>query len=104
PRRGLMPMPPASSGAAQIAPGFANPVFDSQRIFRGLLEAMSYPGRIVDTGSLASAPAPLSPAAAATCLALADYETPVWLDPAAHPVRDWLRFHCGCPIVSDPGE
>ncbi len=97
-------MPIASPNAAQMSPGFADPVFDSQRMFRRLLEAMSYPGRIVDTGAQAAAPAPLSSAAAATCLSLADYETPVWLDPAAQPVRDWLRFHCGCPIVAEPGQ
>src|SRR5690606_9844332 len=94
----------ASPNAGPMSPGFADPVFDSQRMFRRLLEAMNYPGRIVDAGLHASAPAPLASAAAAVCLSLADYETPVWLDAAAQPVRDWLRFHCGCPIVADPGQ
>ena len=95
---------PAPAGAPAMAPGFTNPVFDSQRMFRHLLEAMSYPGRIVAVGALASAPAPLSPAAAAACLSLVDYETPVWLDAATQPARDWLRFHCGCPVIADPAK
>ncbi len=97
-------MSPTASplSAPAMAPGFENPVFDSQDMFRHLLEAMSYPGRIVDAGTLATAPAPLSRAAAAVFLALADYETPVWLDATAQPARDWLRFHCGCPVVADP--
>ncbi len=94
----------ASPNAGPMNPGFADPIFDSQRMFRRLLEAMSYPGRIVDAGLHASAPAPLASAAAAVCLSLADYETPVWLDAAAQPVRDWLRFHCGCPNVAAPGQ
>lgn len=97
-------MSPTASplSAPAMAPGFGNPVFDSQDMFRHLLEAMSYPGRIVGAATLARAPAPLSRAAAAAFLALADYETPVWLDATAQPARDWLRFHCGCPVVADP--
>ncbi|MFN4089306.1 MAG: phosphonate C-P lyase system protein PhnH [Alphaproteobacteria bacterium] len=91
--------------AVAMLPGFADPVLDAQRVFRGLLEATSYPGRIVDVGGGTAAPAPLGPAAAAVCLALADYETPVWPDAAAgtEAVRDWLRFHCGCPLAPAPG-
>lgn len=84
-----------------LSAGFANPVFDSQRVFRRLLEAMSYPGRIVAVDTDMAAPAPLGRATAAICLSLMDYETPVWLDPAAVDARDWLRFHCGSPIVSE---
>jgi len=86
-----------------LGAGFAAPVLDAQRAFRGLLEAMSYPGRIVGLDSGAAAPVPLAAATAAICLALADFDTPLWLDAAASASRapDWLRFHCGVPLVED---
>ena len=51
-----------------------------------------------------SPPAPLAPAAAATLLTLVDFETPLWLDPAAATpaVLAWTRFHCGAPVVDAP--
>jgi alpha-D-ribose 1-methylphosphonate 5-triphosphate synthase subunit PhnH len=84
--------------------GLADPTLDSQRIFRSLLEVMAHPGRIVDVAVELQAPSPLHPAAAAACLALLDFDTPLWLDDAAvrPDVVEWLRFHCGVPIVSRP--
>ena len=87
-----------------MRPGLTDPTLDSQRIFRGLLEAVSRPGRIVDVAGAVEGPAPLHPAAAAVCLTLLDFETPLWLDgAAARPdVLEWLRFHCGAPVVVRP--
>jgi len=84
--------------------GFADPTLDSQRIFRSLLEAMAHPGRIVDVAVELQAPSPLHPAAAAACLTMLDFDTPLWLDEgAARPdAVEWLRFHSGAPIVSRP--
>ena len=86
--------------------GLSDPVLDSQRIFRGVLDAMAHPGRIVPLPPPPDPPAPLVPAAAAVALTLLDYETPLWLDPAAgaEPVTEYLRFHCGCPLVASPGR
>ena len=88
--------------------GFTDATLDSQRAFRTALEALSRPGRAVAMPDLLpdGAPAPLMPATAALALALFDYETPVWLDEAADKpaVRDWLRFHCGCPLVADRAQ
>jgi alpha-D-ribose 1-methylphosphonate 5-triphosphate synthase subunit PhnH len=85
--------------------GLADPTLDSQRIFRSILEAMSRPGRLVDVAASLQAPQPLHPAATAACLALLDFDTPLWLDDAAArpDVVEWLRFHCGVPIVGRPG-
>lgn len=54
-----------------------------------------------------SSPPPLAGGAAAVLLALADYETPVWLDAplrSAPEVVGFVRFHTGAPIVDAPGE
>jgi len=84
--------------------GLADPVLGSQRIFRAVLDAMSHPGRVVSVEPPSETPEPLRRATASVCLALADVETPLWLDAAArHPaVIDYLRFHCGCPVTSEP--
>ena len=63
--------------------GLSDPVLDSKRIFRGVLDAMAHPGRVVPLPPPPDPPAPLVPAAAAVALTLLDYETPLWLDPAA---------------------
>ena len=87
-----------------MRPGLADPVLDAQRIFRGVLDAVAHPGRIVTLPPPPDPPAPLLPATAAIALTLLDYETPVWLDPSAGTgeVLDYLRFHCGAPVVALP--
>ena len=89
-----------------LLPGFADPVRDSQRCFRAVLDAMSNPGRIVRLTGLPEAPDGLDPATAAVCLSLVDFETALWLPEAMHggPAQAYLRFHCGCPIVGDASE
>jgi alpha-D-ribose 1-methylphosphonate 5-triphosphate synthase subunit PhnH len=90
--------------AAALAPGLADPVHDGQACFRAVLDAMAHPGRIVTLPfRLAAAPpAPLGEAAAALALSLCDFETPIWLDAALRPAADFLRFHCGSALTSDP--
>ena len=80
-----------------LLPGFADPVRDSQSCFRALLQAMSRPGTLMHTGEDLRAPGGLCQAAAAALLALADADTPVWLDGEAADARSWLDFHCGAP-------
>jgi len=89
-----------------VRAGLADPVLDSQRIFRAVLEAMSHPGRVVSIGLEGTRLDPLHPAALAICLALVDFETPLWLDAAGRTeeVSAHLRFHCGCPLVDDPAR
>lgn len=96
----------SSPTAEALKPGFADPVFDAQATFRAALDALAYPGRVRETGVALDAPAPLSPASAALLLALADFDTPVWLDAAAdtEAVRSYIRFHCGAPVTARPEE
>jgi alpha-D-ribose 1-methylphosphonate 5-triphosphate synthase subunit PhnH len=95
----MMAMPMAASGA--VAAGFDDPVLDAQHLFRAVLKAMAEPGTLVVAPNQPGAPAPLYSTTAAVCLALADLDTPLWLDPAltTPAVRDYLRFHCGVPLV-----
>lgn len=78
----------------------------AQSAFRAALEAISRPGKIVDIPTVPARVGAASPAALALILALADGDTPVWLDAPARDgeLADHLRFHCGCPVVDDPGR
>jgi len=91
---------------AALEPGFADPARDSQRVFRAVMNAMARPGAVVALDAGLTPPDPLAPGAAALALALCDFETPVWLDPAlANPeTLAWLRFHTGAPVVAAPDK
>lgn len=98
---------PDSTGIAATNAGFDNPVLESQAMYRNLLSAMAQPGRIVSCELPMDVPAPLWPTTAAVALTLLDFDTPLWLDPAAAavlPLSDYLRFHCGCPLVEASGN
>lgn len=81
-------------------PGFTDTVHDAQGAFRGLLQAMSHPGRVVDVPGPAATPSGLDQATAALLLTLCDGDTPVWLDPAAAAIAPWLAFHTGAPVAA----
>ncbi|MFN4158779.1 MAG: phosphonate C-P lyase system protein PhnH [Gemmobacter sp.] len=92
----------ASTEAATdaLSGGFADAPVAAARAFRAALEAMSRPGRI-ETVAGAAPPAPASVAAGVLLLTLADATTPVHLA-GAHdhgPLRDWVTFHTGAPLV-----
>jgi alpha-D-ribose 1-methylphosphonate 5-triphosphate synthase subunit PhnH len=89
-----------------LTAGFPDPVHDAQACFRTVMNAMARPGsrQKIAAADLA-APEPLTPTAASIALTLMDYDTPVWLDRplmASEPVKAFLRFHTGAPIVSEP--
>jgi len=90
--------------AEALRGGFADPVFDAQSVFRGVLTALSRPGHVVDLAVAVAPPPPLAAGAAAIVAALADDTTPVFLDAALSvgAVAAWVGFHTGAPIVSDP--
>ena len=90
-----------------LARAFADPVHDAQQTFRAVMNALARPGTLQPVAGLTGAPAPLAPVAAAIAVALADYETPLWLDgplAAAPDVAAWLAFHTGARIGAAPSQ
>ena len=89
-----------------LNPGFDDAVTQSQHIFHQAMMALANPGKLHTLSALLhDAPKPLSPGAAAVVLALADYETPLWLDAplaTSEAVCHYLRFHTGAAIVENP--
>ncbi len=91
---------------AEITPGFSDPVFESQAVFRAILNALAGPGIVTDLPAAIYPPVPHFEAQAAIALTMLDFETPVFVDPAlgSGRLQNWLRFHCGCPIAPAPAE
>ena len=81
---------------------FTDPSRDSQQVFRAIMNAVAHPGEVVRADMGFAPPAPLSAAAAAALLSLADFETAVWLDAAERDARQFLRFHTGARLIDEP--
>jgi alpha-D-ribose 1-methylphosphonate 5-triphosphate synthase subunit PhnH len=90
---------------ATIKRGFANPAAGSQAVFRAVLSAMSEPGRMWTCPALPEG-SPLQPVIAAVALTLLDYETPLFLAGrlGLGEARDFLAFHTGAPVISEPAR
>ncbi len=86
--------------ADALSGGFAEGPLQSARAFRAVLEAMARPGTIHRVAG-AVPPAPLSVAAGVVLLTLADPTTRLHLAGRAdcRPLRDWIAFHIGAPLV-----
>lgn len=84
-----------------LSGGFTDPSLQSAHGFRACLTVMSRPGR-VETLRAALPPAPMSVAAGSLALTLLDGTTTVHLAGPLDcaPVRDWLTFHTGAPLVA----
>lgn len=94
-----------------LAPGFTDPVHDTQAVFRTLLDVLSRPGTTgviehVLPASQASGThrSRAELAALAALLTLCDYSTPVWLAQPDPALASALRFHTGAPLVDDMQE
>src|SRR5262245_22139900 len=93
------------SDLAALGGGFSAPDFGSQRVFRGALDALSHPGRVVRIESDARTPAGLHSSAAALGLALLDQDTRIWMSRSLpEAAGTYLRFHTGCVAVTDRAQ
>lgn len=81
---------------------FAQPVFDSQRTFRELLQAMARPAVPRALPVLPPSPAPIAPAAMAIVLTLCDASTSLWLQQPEEEAIRHMRFHAGLKPVEQP--
>lgn len=86
--------------------GFSDPVFQSQSIFRMLMDGMARPGSIHTVEHDAGQPDPLGPAAGAIALTLCDHDTPVWLSAgfSKSAIGEWIGFHSGAPTTREKAE
>lgn len=89
-----------------LLPAWEDAVDASQITFRHVLDALAEPGAIHALPTGITGPQPLMNATTALCLALLDFETPVWCDPTASvpAVAAYLGFHCGCPMAADAAQ
>lgn len=96
----------SSHAQTAVIGGFSDPVFQSQDAFRRIMDAFARPGTISDLGGFADAPEPLSPAAAALLLTLADGDASVFLEGESEngAAAAWIGFQTGAAIVREPSE
>lgn len=94
----------AAEAVVAVPPGFTDPVLDSQGVFRAVLEATAHPGRICRLHHSLTPPGRLLPTTAAVLLALADFESCVWLDSSLADAAGFIRFHTGARITAEAGE
>lgn len=85
--------------------GFADSVLQSGAAFRAVMAALANPGTVQNLVT----PAPISDSMSAelvsVLLTLSDHDSPIWLDDvlrADTAVLEFVAFHAGAPLVSDP--
>nr|WP_320142748.1 phosphonate C-P lyase system protein PhnH [uncultured Cohaesibacter sp.] len=85
--------------------GLGDPVFQTQRLFRSIMDAMARPGTIHALKTDAQPPASIYPLTAAVLATLADADTPIWLEGRLSgnlTLTSWLTFHIGAPFATEP--
>jgi len=90
---------------AGLSTGFADGVVSAHSTFRSVMDAMARPGSVQKIVAAVGTPWPLMPGTAAIALTLFDHDTPIWLDrrmSETPEVENWLKFHSGAPVVTDP--
>lgn len=97
---------PTTKMTQNIGRGFENSVDASQEVFRAVMDAMARPGTHHRLPTSLLPPPGLPKSLAALALALADFETPIWLDNSLaeqFAIVRYLKLFTGAPLVSDPG-
>jgi alpha-D-ribose 1-methylphosphonate 5-triphosphate synthase subunit PhnH len=87
------------------AAAFEDSALGAQSAFRALLEALARPGTPQAMGpDLPTPPAGMGRGLYTAILALADFETTVWLAPELGDTAAGLRFQLGAKLVEEPGD
>lgn len=87
--------------------GFADPVLQSQAAFRAIMDALANPGTVQKLVAPGSPTSSIPPELVSTLLTLSDHDTSIWLDDALRAdsaVLQFISFHTGAPVVSEPGR
>ena len=87
--------------------GFADPVMQSQTVFRAVMDALANPGTIQKVITPVSVPGTLTPELATVLLTISDHDTPIWLDDVLRTdaaVLTFVGFHSGAPVVRESGR
>ena len=87
--------------------GFADPVMQSQTVFRAVMDALANPGTAQDLIAVDGFGGGLSPEIVSIVLTLSDHDTLIWLPEALAgdtTVREFIGFHTGATIVPEPAK
>ncbi|UJW85403.1 phosphonate C-P lyase system protein PhnH [Devosia sp. SL43] len=87
--------------------GFADPVLQSQTVFRAVMDALANPGTVQNLVTPQSIGGSIQAELASVLLTLSDHDTSIWLDDRLRSdtaVLDFVNFHAGAPIVREPGR
>ena len=96
-------MATTQAGTAAFQGGFADPVFNAQTVFRGIMDALARPGSTACFDGLTNPPQPLDPTVGSIAATLFDHDTRIWLDPALarnDDVTGWLTFNTSAPLTN----
>ena len=87
--------------------GFADPVLQSQTVFRAVMDALANPGTVQKLVTPHSMQSSIQAELASILLTLSDHDTSIWLDDrlrADNGVLEFVNFHSGAPVVREPGR
>lgn len=89
-----------------LSGGFSEPVFQSQSVFRMLMDGMARPGTLHEVEGDIGQPAPFGAASAAVALTLCDHETTFWLSAelAKSATAEWIAFHAGAQLTREKAD
>lgn len=87
--------------------GFADPVMQSQTVFRAVMDALANPGTAQKLALPAAGQVHLTAELASVLLTFGDADTPIWLAQSLRGPADaeaFMAFHTGAPASREPGR
>src|SRR5690606_25837098 len=86
---------------------FADPVMQSQSVFRALMDALANPGTMQKLAVPRAFGTSMTPELVSALLTLSDRDTSIWLDEVlrSEPANlQFVSFHTGAPVVVEVGK